>query len=554
MSTQKYTILIVDDSRTIRMLLRNALESAGFATREADSGEAALEQTTQELPDAVLLDVEMPGMSGFETCVELRKMPGGEYLPIMIITSLDDINSINKAYEVGATDFATKPVSWDLIGHRARYMIRASQAIQEVSRTKVRLSNAQQVAQLGSWEWDVKASTFFWSEELYFLTKTSMSKPRTVEKHLLDIVHPDDKDELEKKLKVCIQDKKLYHAEYRIILPSGEVRFLHEKTDALTDAAGNVEIILGVIQDITALKSAEQQVIKLNRELEQKVVQRTQQLNQTNESLQQTLDQLQTTQTHLVESEKMAALGGLVAGVAHEVNTPIGVSITAVTHLQDAFGKITKTYHDNTMKRSDMEKFLSTSEESIRITLTNLNRSSDLIESFKQVSADNTDEQRREFDTKEYLQEIITSLQPMLNKTSLKISLVAPDDIIIDNYPGILFQIITALVKNSITHGYAKDAVGNLKVTLEADKRNITLRYEDDGKGITSENQKRIFEPFFTTARGAGNVGLGLHIIYNRIVQTLGGNIHVDSTPGRGTTFIIQFPRQAPSEKPKTAL
>lgn len=381
-----------------------------------------------------------------------------------------------------------------------------------------------------------------------------MSKPRTVEKHLLDVVHPEDKVELEKKVKECIENKKPYHAEYRITLPNGEVRFLHEKTDVLYGAAGEAEIILGVIQDITALKSAEQQIIRLNRELEQKVIQRTKQLRETNDSLQQTLDQLQTTQTHLVESEKMAALGGLVAGVAHEVNTPIGVGLTAVTHLQDAMDKITKIYNDNTMKRSDIEKFLHTCEEAIRIAITNLTRSSDLIESFKQVSADNAEEQRRQFDLKEYLQEIITSLQPTLNKTNLKMSLEAPEKIVIDNYPGIFFQIITALVKNSIMHGYDKEATGELKISVTTERNNIILHYQDNGKGIAPENLKKIFDPFFTTTRGKGSMGLGLHIIYNRVVQTLGGSIQVESTPGEGTIFIIQFPRRAPAEKLKAAV
>jgi signal transduction histidine kinase len=274
---------------------------------------------------------------------------------------------------------------------------------------------------------------------------------------------------------------------------------------------------------------------QFNENLEQLVQQRTAELSQV-------LADLQSTQKKLVESEKMASLGGLVAGVAHEINTPVGIGITAASLLADKTTEFFETYKSGQMKRSQLEKFLDTAMQSSSMVLSNLNRAADLIQSFKQVAVDQSSEEQRTFNLKQYLSEVLIPLKPKLRTTHHQVEIRGNEAIALNSYPGALSQIITNLVMNSLTHAYSPEDAGHLVFDFKQEGEQIILEYSDDGKGIPKENLSKIFDPFFTTKRGQGGSGLGLHIVYNLVTQKLNGTIECDSQVGVGTKFIIKLP------------
>jgi len=265
-----------------------------------------------------------------------------------------------------------------------------------------------------------------------------------------------------------------------------------------------------------------------------------------NEELEQALMRLKLAQSQLVQSEKMASLGSLVAGVAHEINTPVGVGVTAASTLQEWAGRLAAQHRDGQLTRSELERFMAVCADSTQILMTNLQRAAELIRSFKQVAVDQSSGERRRFLLKAYLDEILRSLAPRLNRTGHAIAVDCPEGLALDSYPGALAQILTNLITNSLTHAFPDGRRGRITVSVSEDADGVALRYADDGVGIPVEHLRRIYDPFFTTRRGAGGSGLGMHIVYNLVTQRLGGTITADSTPGQGASFEVRFPARAP--------
>ncbi|ELS31429.1 MULTISPECIES: trifunctional serine/threonine-protein kinase/ATP-binding protein/sensor histidine kinase [Pseudanabaena] len=304
--------------------------------------------------------------------------------------------------------------------------------------------------------------------------------------------------------------------------------FTADRLEVLTLLSSQAAISINNARLYTNLK-------RFNENLEQLVSDRTQELSQA-------LKNLQATQNELVASEKMAALGKLVAGVAHEINTPIGIGVTAASLVVDKIQEMTTVFKNGTMKRSDLEKFMDTVQKSSAIVLSNLNRASELIQSFKQVAVDQSSETRRSFNIKEYLEEILLNLQPKLKRTKINVRIDCEDNIILDSYPGMISQIVTNLVMNSLIHAYDPDDKGTIIFTISKIEDRLLFEFSDNGKGIASDNLGKIFDPFYTTKRGQGGSGLGLHIVFNIITQKLQGNITCKSQVGVGTKFLIQIP------------
>jgi signal transduction histidine kinase len=289
-------------------------------------------------------------------------------------------------------------------------------------------------------------------------------------------------------------------------------------------------------------KKAEQQLRELTATLDERVQKRTAQLNAANIDLLNTLDQLQKTQAQLVQSEKMASLGALVAGVAHEINTPVGIAYTAATHLAKETGEVLTLYQSGKMKRSDFEDYLAMCRESTTMLQSNLNRAGELIRSFKQVAIDQSGETKRTFNLREYIDEVLLSLRPILKKTRHQVAVICDEGISLRSYPGAFSQILTNFITNSITHAYDEDDAGRICLRVLQTPDTLRLEYSDDGKGIAENDRARIFEPFFTTNRKNGGNGLGLHIVYNIITQKLHGTITCRSEQGKGTTFAVSIP------------
>lgn len=262
---------------------------------------------------------------------------------------------------------------------------------------------------------------------------------------------------------------------------------------------------------------------------------------------QEAYQKLLETQQTLVESEKLASLGGLVAGVAHEINTPVGITLTTASHLASTTQQIANLLQSGSVKKSDFHGYLQDTIECCSLILSNAERAANLIQSFKQVAVDQTSEARRDFELKEYLQEIITSLQPKLKRTQVHVSIQCTERVIMDSYPGALSQVITNLVMNAMVHAFDERQEGLVTITANMKEgETVQLILDDNGRGIEPENLGKIFEPFYTTKRGSGGSGLGLHIVYNIVRQRLGGSIDVKSQIGVGSTFIINVPAIAP--------
>jgi len=292
------------------------------------------------------------------------------------------------------------------------------------------------------------------------------------------------------------------------------------------------------------LKKKVIEVEELNKTLEGKVNLRTQELNKavieqkkTNEKLQQTLDELKLTQKSLIESEKMAALGELVAGVAHEINTPIGLGVTGITHFLEMTKEIKSLYNKDNLGQDDFENYLEVSNSLANSININLIRAADLVKNFKQIAVDQTNEEKRQFNIYEYLDTILSSIHNITKKTQLSIKSQCDNTLSIKSFPGVYSQIITNLVINSIMHGYEKNQEGNIQINVEKKEDHIKITYKDDGKGISKENLTKIFNPFFTTNRKHGGTGLGLNILYNLVTNNLNGKITCESVENEGVTF-----------------
>jgi Amt family ammonium transporter len=291
------------------------------------------------------------------------------------------------------------------------------------------------------------------------------------------------------------------------------------------------------------LKNKSQELESFNADLENQVKVRTKELETKNHSLESTIYELEETKNQLIESEKMAQLGSLVAGISHEINTPVGIGVTASTHLLDECKDFKKLYEDSKMKKSNLEVFLEHSLQSAEIIFNNLNRASKLISSFKQIAVDQSNDSLREFNVGEYLEEIIGSLKPELRKTKVNVTSSYPKELVVTSYAGEFAQIITNFVTNSLLHGFEKDDEGKIDIKIEkVDQKSIILTYKDNGKGIKQEFIDKIFNPFFTTKRGQGGSGLGLHLIYNLITQKFHGTIECKSKLNEGVEFIVKLP------------
>jgi len=255
------------------------------------------------------------------------------------------------------------------------------------------------------------------------------------------------------------------------------------------------------------------------------------------------LKQLKKTQKQLVEAEKMASLAGLVAGVAHEINTPIGVSVTASSHLHDELTTIQHKHATNSLQAQVLDEFIEDASTASSIILSNLKRAAALIKSFKQVAVDQSSDEVRMLNLHDYLDEVVLNLHPALKKTKHVVNIDVASDFHLKTMPGAISQIITNLVMNSLEHAYNKTDAGVITVSAALQHGDVELIYQDDGNGIEAKHLGKIFEPFYTTKRGKGGSGLGLHITYNLVTSTLKGSIQCVSTVGHGARFIIRFPQ-----------
>ena len=268
-------------------------------------------------------------------------------------------------------------------------------------------------------------------------------------------------------------------------------------------------------------------------------------LEQQNAALAQALNQLKDAQSELVRQEKLASLGQMVAGVAHEINTPLGICVTATSHLVQELKLTREELAAGEMTEDSLGAFFDVVDQSLRIMTTNTQRAASLVRSFKQVAVDQSSDDIRSFNLHAYLSEVLLSLQPKLKGRPVKVEVTCPPDLMLDSFPGAVSQIVTNMVVNSLMHGFERDQAGRIQIRAALDGDGmVSFEYGDDGAGMDAETLAKLFDPFFTTKRGTGGSGLGGHILFNLVTGALGGTLRADSSPGQGLRYHLRFPQK----------
>ena len=283
--------------------------------------------------------------------------------------------------------------------------------------------------------------------------------------------------------------------------------------------------------------------------LERAVQERTARLEEKNAALNTALTQLQQAQGELVRQEKLASLGRLVAGVAHEINTPLGICVTATSHLVEELRLTREELGAGEMTEDSLNSFLDIVDQSLRIMTTNTQRAAALVRSFKQVAVDQSSNDIRSFNLRNYLNEVLLSLQPKLKGRPVKVEVDCPADLVLESYPGAVSQIVTNMLMNSLVHGFEHEQKGSIAIRASVEGDVVSLSYADDGAGMDQDTLDKLFDPFFTTKRGNGGSGLGAHILYNLVTGALGGSVHAHSAPGEGLRYELSFPRSRREQK-----
>lgn len=340
--------------------------------------------------------------------------------------------------------------------------------------------------------------------------------------------------------RVVHEGRELQQTEVRVTCKGGEVRSMRVGGALVGDA------ILTSYIDVTEVRQAQQALEALNAVLEQRVSERT-------HELESAIDDLHRTQGELVRSEKLAGLGSLVAGVAHELNTPIGNAVIVASTLADQQRRFADEMAEG-LRRSSLARFVSEVHEGIDVMERNLRRAAELISGFKQVAVDQSSHQRRQFDLREIVHELSLALSPTLKRSEVAFTQDLPAGVTLDSYPGPLSQVIMNVINNAVVHAFAQQPEPRIEAHGQVSGNQLTLTLSDNGCGIPPEHLSRVFDPFFTTRLGHGGSGLGMHIVYSLVTELLGGSVHIDSTVGRGTTVTLRIPLQAPQpDAPESA-
>jgi PAS domain S-box-containing protein len=337
-------------------------------------------------------------------------------------------------------------------------------------------------------------------------------------------------DENDKRVLAAGRELGFYEEEYRD--SAGNMRQWLVNKLPILDTAGEIENIVTVALDIGERKRVESEMRKAK------------------DAAESALRNLRETQNSLIEAEKLAALGRLVAGVAHEVNNPVGISLTVASALERKTANFTAEVGRGELRRSSLNDFLETSRDASSQLVANLNRAAELIQSFKQVAADRNYSDQRSFDLGDLTEQVVMSLRPGLRKHNLTLNVDCQPNLMMNSYPGPYGQVLTNLFLNSVAHAFPDGKAGTVDIQVrESGKDNVEILFSDNGCGMSLDVRRRAFDPFFTTRRDQGGTGLGLHIVYSIVTNRLGGRLDLDSQPGRGTRIQMILPRTAPLEQ-----
>lgn len=323
---------------------------------------------------------------------------------------------------------------------------------------------------------------------------------------------------------------------------NGNTIWLRTSKRPIINTENSVIGIVGTYDDITQLKGIQHELQKAKSTLENRVLERTKELSQSNEKLESAITELKSTQNQLIENEKMAALGGLVAGIAHEINTPLGIAVTSASNLEHVAKSLNSSVESGNITRA---KFLSRCQELVDnsdLILRNLERASELVKSFKMIAVDQSNDKKRSLNLYSYLSDVIQAMTPKTSKKNIRILLAGDKEFKINTYPGAVSQLTTNLIDNAFVHAFADIYNGEIKISYQHTDSHLEITFQDNGIGMEAMVLKNIFEPFYTTNRKEGGTGLGLSVVYNLVTQTFLGTISCQSKPNELTKFTITIP------------
>lgn len=410
-------------------------------------------------------------------------------------------------------------------------------AQQELRISEQRLRAVLTTTGEGIWDWDIPRGSMFnnarWCEIFGYPAQEGQHAVAL----FTDLLHPEDRQQVQTALECSLSQNLPYSHEHRMLKRDGSLIWVHDR-GAVTerDERGHALRMIGSLTDITERKLASLALAEAKQIAETSAGE-----------LQQALNHLKKTQEQLLQSEKLAALGGLVAGVAHELNTPIGNTLTTASTLLDHVRAMTRASEGGTLRKTQLTDFLANSREAAELIQRNADRASQLIASFKQVAVDQTSMLRRRFQLASVVNDAISMVALNLKRQPIQIDIDIPPQLELDSFPGPLEQILANLLQNAAIYGLLGRASLRISVTARAlDQHQVELIFADDGAGMSAETAQRAFDPFFTTRFGQGGSGLGLYIVYNLVHGALGGDITLHTAPAAGARFSIVLPLQAP--------
>jgi len=408
---------------------------------------------------------------------------------------------------------------------------RRKQAERELASSRELLEQAIRAAREGISQWDLHSGEVWFSPQWWGLLGYSEAEMDNSRRRWEELLHPQDRDaalEMVEELATGrrSESRQLQRFRHR----AGQIVFLETRVLAVAGNDGRIFRIVGAHTDVTESVHAAEAVRAAKDEAEQ------------------ALQDLKEAQVQLIQAEKMAALGSLVAGVTHEINTPVGIALTGASLLAEKTRALRTLFEAGSLRRGDFADYIDVADEATQLMLLNVERATRLIQSFKQIAVDQASEERRVFELDQYIHEILRSLGMRIRRSGHSVEVRCPDGLTLDSYPGVFGQILTNFVINSLLHGYDPGVRGRLTVTVTVTGGDVELVYADDGRGIPADLHGKVFEPFFTTSRDRGGSGLGLNIVYTLVTRSLRGRLRLESESGAGTVFTLRFPRVTPAD------